>query len=95
MARLLLIALLLTIAVVPVASAEVPSQDHAPTFSWLDALWNKLDWLFSWGSSERIETNKSGAYIIVNGVADTTATESGAYIIINGGETTTAESGEN
>lgn len=92
MARFVLIALLLTLTFVPIASAEVPSQDNAPTFCWLDALWSRLDWLFSWSSTDRIETRKSGAYIIVNGVGGTT-TDSGGYIIVNGAEVTTADSG--
>ncbi len=68
MARFVSLALLLSLVVAPVVSAE-PSGRGGPFFGgWFDAFWGTLDRFFSWIPTMSSEPRKNGAYIDPSGV---------------------------
>ncbi len=67
MARCVAVVLLLTLALVPAASAEPPSRGESPFFGWLDAFWGAVDRALAWIPTLRPETRKNGAVIIPSG----------------------------
>lgn len=95
MARSIAIVLLLTLVLAPVAAADTPHRGAVS--SWFDSVWSHFEWLTSWfhgasASEQRVAQQKSGAYIIPNGV-EVTTNDSGAMIVPSGAQVTTEKSG--
>ncbi len=67
MARIIVLVLLASLALAPVAEAAATGRAESPVTAWLDALRSVFDRLFSWGPSIREAPRKNGANIIPNG----------------------------